>query len=214
MTSEEKLRRLEVLRRLAKEYPGSPKDLCELEFSSPFQLLVATILSAQCTDERVNMVTRNLFVKYPSPDALATAEISELEAIIYPTGFFHNKAKSLIGMAQALQARDGVVPKEISDLTKLPGVGRKTANVVLSVAFGLPGLPVDTHVVRLSGRLGLTSSSDPVQIEKDLLSWVPPQETGALSLRLILHGRRVCKARRPDCAHCVLFDLCPSAGAL
>ncbi len=208
----ESLRRREIVERLARSYPGSAKTLCELRFDSPFQLLAATILSAQCTDERVNAVTRVLFVEYPTPADMAGAEIAELERVIYPTGFFRNKAKSLIGMAQAIASRGGTVPTTIEELTKLPGVGRKTANVLLSVAFGLPGLPVDTHVARLSARLGLTKSKDPVQIEKDLLAWVAPGDTGALSLRLILHGRRVCAARRPACEQCVLADICPSAG--
>ena len=208
---QESQRRSEIVERLAKSYPGSAEALCELRFGSPFQLLAATILSAQCTDERVNAVTKVLFVAYPSASEMANAEIGELERLIYPTGFFRNKAKSLIGMAQAIASRGGDVPTTIEELTKLPGVGRKTANVLLSVAFGLPGLPVDTHVARLSSRLGLTKSKDPVQIEKDLLAWVAPGDTGGLSLRLILHGRRVCAARRPACGECVLADICPAA---
>ena len=204
-------RRREILRRLADAYPGSARQLCELEFADPFQLLVATILSAQCTDERVNMVTRDLFSRYPSADALAAADPEEVERIVYPTGFFRAKAANVLKVSAAVAERGGEVPSTMEELVRLPGVGRKTANVVISVAFGEPGLPVDTHVSRLSKRLGLTQSGDPVKIEAELMSWVPPAESGGLSLRLILHGRRVCKAKKPDCASCVLADLCPSA---
>ena len=202
---------MEILRRLAEAYPGSARDLCELEFADPFQLLVATILSAQCTDERVNMVTRDLFARYPSPESLAAADPEEVERIVYPTGFFRAKAANVLKVSTAVAERGGAVPRAMDELTRLPGVGRKTANVVLSVAFGEPGLPVDTHVARLSKRLGLTQSGDPVKIEAELMAWVPPEETGPLSLRLILHGRRVCKAKKPDCPSCVLADICPSA---
>ena len=207
----ERERRMEILRRLAEAYPGSARDLCELEFANPFQLLVATILSAQCTDERVNMVTRDLFARYPSPESLASADPEEVERIVYPTGFFRAKAANVLRASAAVTERGGTVPDAMEELTRLPGVGRKTANVVRSVAFGEPGLPVDTHVARLSKRLGLTRSGDPVKIEAELMDWVPPEETGPLSLRLILHGRRVCKARKPDCASCLLADLCPGA---
>ncbi len=200
------------MRRLADEYPGTPADLCALDHSNPFELLVATILSAQTTDERVNQVTPALFRRYPTPHALAAADATELEALIHSTGFFRNKAKSLIGMAQTLVERfDGEVPHPIEDLTTLPGVGRKTANVIRSVALDEPGLPVDTHVGRLSRRLGLTTSTDPVKVEMEVNPMVPAAERGALSLRLILHGRRVCDARRPRCDRCVLSDFCPSA---
>ena len=201
-----------MVARLAHEYPGSAEELCALHHDGSFQLLVATILSAQCTDERVNMVTPGLFAAYPTPEKLAAAPQEDLEERIRSTGFFRAKARSLLGMAQAVSERfGGVVPSDMEDLTSLPGVGRKTANVVRSVAMGLPGLPVDTHVARLTGRLGLTENTDPVKIEQDLDALVPPGERGAFSLRLILHGRRVCKARTPLCGECVLADICPSA---
>ena len=184
-----------------------------MRHDSPFQLLEATILSAQCTDERVNMVTPALFAAYPTPDDLAHARPDDLQEIIRSTGFFRAKADNLIGMAQGLVDRfGGEVPPAMEDLVTLPGVGRKTANVVRSVAFGLPGLPVDTHVGRLARRLGLTAQTDPVKVEAELDALVPPAERGGLSLRLILHGRRVCKARGPRCDECVLADICPSAG--
>jgi endonuclease III len=202
----------ETAARLAEEYPGTAKELCALEHDGPFQLLVATILSAQCTDERVNQVTRRLFPRYPTPDDLAAADRGELEAIIRPTGFFRNKATSLLGMAQALVERfAGVVPDRLDDLVTIPGVGRKTANVILSVAFSKPGLPVDTHVGRLSRRLHLTGHDDPVKAEHDLCALLPAADWGAFSLRMILHGRRVCVARRPRCGECVLQDFCPSS---
>ena len=203
----------ETVARLAAEYPGSAPQLCALGHAGQFQLLVATILSAQTTDERVNQVTPALFRRYPTPADLAGADPAELEAIIRPTGFFRSKARSLIGMATALEKRyGGQVPADMDDLVTLPGVGRKTANVVRSVGFDLPGLPVDTHVGRLARRLGLTAETDPVRVEQDLNGLVPANERGALSLRLILHGRRVCTARRPRCPDCVLADFCPSAG--
>nr|MDA8262147.1 endonuclease III [Actinomycetota bacterium] len=184
-------RRTEILRRLEEAYPGTARQLCELEFADPFQLLVATILSAQCTDQRVNMVTRDLFSRYPTPEALASADPEEVERIVHPTGFFRAKAANVLKVSAAVAERGGEVPSAMEELTRLPGVGRKTANVVISVAFGEPGLPVDTHVARLAKRLGLTASGDPVKIEAELMSWVPPAESGGLSLRLILHGRRV-----------------------
>jgi endonuclease III len=199
----------EVARRLALEYPDAR---CELDFESPFQLLAATILSAQTTDVRVNMVTPVLFARYPDAEALAGADLSELEEIVRSTGFYANKSRSLVGMAQALVERfDGEVPTRLEDLVTLPGVGRKTGNVVRSVAFDLPGLPVDTHVGRLSRRLGLTTDEDPVKVELQLNSYLPPRERGRFSLRMILHGRRVCDARRPRCEVCVLADICPSS---
>ena len=201
-----------VADRLAEEYPGTATELCALDHSNPYELLVATILSAQTTDERVNMVTPAVFAKYPRPADLAAADPAELETIIQSTGFFRNKTRSLIGMAQALVERfDGEVPHKLSDLVTLPGVGRKTGNVVRSVALGEPGLPVDTHVLRLSRRLGLTRQTDPVKVELELNPMVRADERGALSLRLILHGRRVCTSRKPRCDACVLADICPSA---
>lgn len=199
-----------VVALLAEEYPEA---ICELDHSSPYELLIATILSAQCTDERVNMVTPKVFARYPEPADLAAADPEEVEELIRTTGFFRSKTRSLIGMAGALDERfGGEVPAELDDLTTLPGVGRKTGNVVRSVAFGLPGLPVDTHVTRLARRLRLTNEEDAVKIEHDLNTLVPPEERGDLSLRLILHGRRVCAARKPQCAECVLAEICPSAG--
>jgi endonuclease III len=199
----------EVAARLADEYPEA---ICELDHSSPYELLAATILSAQCTDARVNMVTPALFARFPSPDDLAVAEVTEVENIIRSTGFYQSKAKNLIGMATRLVERyGGEVPTDLADLVTLPGVGRKTGNVVRSVAFGLPGLPVDTHVKRLANRLALTEHDDPVKIELELNGYLPPAERGAFSLRMILHGRRVCDARRPRCAECVLADICPSS---
>jgi endonuclease-3 len=198
---------------LAGDYPGSAEDLCALFHDGPFQLLVATILSAQCTDERVNMVTPTLFARFPDAASLAAAPQPVVEEIIKSTGFFRSKAAHLIGAASALAERhpDGF-PTEMSELTALPGVGRKTANVVRSVALGQPGLPVDTHVTRLSRRLALTKETDAVKIETDLCALLPESEWGALSLRLILHGRRVCVARKPRCGDCLLAGSCPSAG--
>jgi endonuclease III len=201
-----------VADRLAEEYPGTATELCALDHSNPYELLVATILSAQTTDERVNMVTPAVFAKYPRPADLAAADPAELETIIQSTGFFRSKTRSLMGMAAALVERfGGEVPHKLSDLVTLPGVGRKTGNVVRSVALGEPGLPVDTHVLRLSRRLGLTRQTDPVKVELELNPMVRADERGALSLRLILHGRRVCIARKPRCDACVLADICPSA---
>jgi endonuclease-3 len=198
--------------RLAGEYPGTAQELCALDFATPFQLLVATVLSAQTTDERVNMVTPHVFARYPTPADLGAAEPEELEGIIRSTGFFRSKAKSLMGLGQALDERfGGEVPTAMEDLVTVPGVGRKTANVVRSVAFDLPGLPVDTHVARITKLLGLTESTDPVQIEKDVCPMLPKAEWGAFSLRVILHGRKVCVARRPKCGECLLADFCPSA---
>ncbi len=204
-------RATETCRRLADEYPGSAADLCELDFATPFQLLVATVLSAQTTDERVNQVTPKVFARYPTPADLGDADPGELEALIRPTGFFRSKTKSLIGLGGAVAERfGGEVPSAIEDLVTLPGVGRKTANVLRSVALGLPGLPVDTHVARLSRLLGLSEATDPERIEADLDAQLPAREWGAFSLRMILHGRRICIARRPRCAECVLADFCPS----
>lgn len=201
-----------VAERLATAYPGSTRELCALRHDDAFQLLVATILSAQTTDERVNLVTPDLFSAYPDAEALAHADPTRLEGLIRSTGFFRSKTKSLIGASQALVERfGGEVPSSMEDLVTLPGVGRKTANVVLSVAFGEPGFAVDTHVGRLSRRLGFTASSDPEVVERDVEALVPPEEWGALSLRLILHGRAVCMARKPRCGTCVLADVCPSA---
>jgi endonuclease-3 len=189
-----------------------PEAICELDHSSAFELLTATILSAQCTDARVNMVTPALFDRYPTPEDLAGADPEEVEELIRSTGFYKAKTRSIMGMAQALVERhDGEVPGAMKDLVELPGVGRKTANVVRAEALGLPGLPVDTHVLRLSRLLGLTTETDPVKVEMELNPMVPAAERGEFSLRLILHGRRVCVARRPRCGECALADICPSA---
>ena len=200
----------EILARLKRAYPDAH---CELDFSNPFQLVSATILSAQCTDVRVNMVTPVLFAKYPDAQALADARQEDVEEIIRSTGFFRNKAKSLIGMAQAVVAdHEGEVPATMDALVALPGVGRKTANVVLGNAFAInEGIVVDTHVARLSGRLGLTRHADPVRIEQDLMALTPQDDWALFSHLLIFHGRRICIARKPKCGECVLAELCPSA---
>jgi endonuclease III len=204
-----------VAERLAELYPGTTKDLCELDHENPYQLLAATILSAQTTDVRVNLVTPALFAKYPTPSDLAAANVEELEELVRSTGFYRNKAKSLIGMANALEARfGGEVPHSLEELVTVPGTGRKTANVVRSVAMNEPGLPVDTHVLRLSKRLGLVNEElgdDAVKVEHALNALVKPDERGLFSLRVILHGRRVCEAKKPKCGECTLADICPSA---
>jgi endonuclease-3 len=205
-----------VTERLAELYPGTAKELCALNHDNAFELLEATILSAQCTDERVNMVTPVLFGKYPEPEALAAANPEDVEEVIRTTGFFRSKTKSLIGMASAVVERyGGEVPSALEDLVTLPGVGRKTGNVIRSVAFGLPGLPVDTHVLRCSERLGLTEHlapaqrRDAVKVEHELNAFVPAVNRGAFSLRMILHGRETCVARKPRCATCTMRDFCP-----
>ena len=197
-----------VHQRLKGEYEA----ICELNHRSPFELLVATILSAQCTDVRVNKTTPALIERYPAPIDLASADQQTLEELVHPTGFYKSKAKNLLKMSnQLLDDYGGEVPTDLSDLVKLGGVGRKTANVIRSVAFGLPGLPVDTHVGRLSRRLGLTEEEDPVKVEMELNSMVPQYERGEFSLRVILHGRQVCFARNPQCDECILNDFCPTA---
>jgi len=199
-----------IYKRLNKEYPDAH---CELDHENPLQLLIATILSAQCTDKRVNIVTPGLFKRYPSAALLADANPEELENIIKSTGFFRNKTKSLIGMARAVVERHrGEVPPTMEELTRLPGVGRKTANVILGNAFGTNvGVVVDTHVARLSLRLGLTRQTDPVRIELQLMKLFPRKVWAMLSHLLIFHGRRVCIARSPKCEMCVLSDICPSS---
>jgi endonuclease-3 len=199
----------EILARLKRAYPDAH---CALDFTNPFELLCATILSAQCTDVRVNMVTPVLFRKYPDAAALAGARQADVEEIIRSTGFFRNKAKNLIGMAQAVVAdHDGEIPASMEALVRLPGVGRKTANVILGNAFGMnEGIVVDTHVTRVSGRLGLTTATDPVKIEQDLMKLTPRDDWALLSHLLITHGRNVCVARKPKCEVCVLAELCPS----
>jgi endonuclease-3 len=200
----------EILTRLRAAYPDAR---CALEHRNAFELLCATILSAQCTDARVNIVTPLLFDRYPTPEALARARPSDVEEIIKSTGFFRNKARSLIGMAQAIVAEHGgEVPHTMAELRDLPGVGRKTANVILGNAYGInEGVTVDTHVTRLSRLLGLTRHDDPVKIEQDLMALFPQDHWALLSHLLIFHGRTICIARRPRCDECVLADLCPSA---
>jgi endonuclease-3 len=201
----------EVITRLKNEYPDAKT---ELNWENPLELLVATMLSAQTTDVRVNMVTETLFESYRTAADYAGTDPAQLEEDIRPTGFYRNKARSLQGMARALLERHGgEVPRTMAELVALPGVGRKTANVVLGNAFGVDeGVVVDTHVRRVSGRLGLTGEKDPEKIERDLLQVVPEGERTLFSHLLIFHGRRVCKARKPDCPGCVLNDICPSAG--
>ena len=200
----------EIIRRLRETYPAAT---CSLVHADPYQLLVATILSAQCTDERVNMVTPALFRRFPTVSALADARPEELEEMIKSTGFFRNKTKSLLGMSNAVVERHkGRVPADMEELTALPGVGRKTANVVLGNAFHKNvGVVVDTHVRRLALRLGLTAHDDPEQIERDLMEVVPRDDWTDISHMLIYHGRAICVARKPRCGDCMLADLCPSA---
>lgn len=204
-------RALTVLRRLLKEFPEARTALLH---ENPFQLLIATILSAQCTDERVNMVTKDLFKTYPTPRALAESNPAVLEQEIRSTGFYRMKTKSIIGCSKALvEHHGGKVPRTMEELVDLPGVGRKTANVVLGQAFGVPsGVVVDTHVQRLSQRLGFTGADDPEKIERDLMTVFPETHWIDLGSVLILHGRRTCKARKPDCVNCSVRELCPSAG--
>jgi endonuclease-3 len=199
-----------LLAELAKAYPD-PK--CGLDFKSPFQLAVATILSAQCTDKRVNLVTPALFNQFPTPQAFVAAPLSAVEDAIRTTGFFRNKAKSIRGFCEGI-IRDhaGQVPSTLEELVKLPGIGRKTANVVLGDGFGIPGITVDTHVGRLSRRLGLTAHTDPVKVEFDLMKLIPQPEWTDASHRIILHGRAVCHARKPQCSGCQLAGLCPRIG--
>jgi endonuclease-3 len=200
-----------VARRLARAYPRAD---CSLDFASPFQLLIATILSAQCTDKRVNAVTGGLFGRWPSAAALAAAGQSEVEAVIRSTGFFRAKARNIRGCCEAVVERHGgEVPRTLEELVRLPGVGRKTANVVLGSGFGLPsGVVVDTHVGRISRRLGLTRHADAVRAERDLMAAIPKSHWIAFSHRMIEHGRTVCMARRPRCEECPLADLCPRVG--
>lgn len=199
-----------INRALAVRYPDAH---CELDFRSPFELLVATVLSAQTTDVRVNLTTPELFATYPDPASLAAADPEELERILKPTGFFRAKARAVQGIGRALVERfGGVVPGNLEDLVTLPGVGRKTANVVLGNAFGVPGLTVDTHLGRLSRRMGFTTSDDPVVVEQDLMVLVERREWTMFSHRMIFHGRRTCFARRPACGACPVAADCPSFG--
>ncbi len=199
-----------ILRVLEETYPDAR---CELEFADPFQLLCATVLSAQCTDVRVNSVTPELFRRYPDPTEMAAADPQELELIIRSTGFYRSKAASLMGLAQLIVAEHGAeVPAELQALTQLPGVGRKTANVVLGNAFDIPGITVDTHVGRLSRRMGFTVHDDPVKVEHDLMSIFPRKTWTQMSHVMIWHGRRRCHSRKPACGACPVVQWCPSAG--
>jgi endonuclease-3 len=200
----------EIYRRLEREYPDAE---CALDHRNPYELLVATILSAQCTDKRVNMVTPALFQRFPNAESLSAADGEVLQEMIKSTGFFRNKAKSLLGMSSAVVAQHGgTIPSTLSELVKLPGVGRKTANVVLGNAFGRDeGVVVDTHVTRLSNRLALSRATDPVKIEQELMTLFPREQWTMLAHLLISHGRAICDARRPLCEKCVVNDLCPSS---
>ena len=201
-------RALRAVERLRDVYPAA----CELDHRSPYELVIATILSAQTTDRRVNEVTPALFARWPEPLDLAGADPAEVEQVIRPTGFFRAKSRAITACARYLvEHHRGQVPRRMVELVKLPGVGRKTANVILGVAFGVPGFPVDTHVTRLANRLRLVATTDPVKIEHLVCAVVPKREWTDLSLRLILHGRRVCLARKPRCGQCVLNDFCPSS---
>jgi endonuclease III len=199
-----------IVQLLAKEYPDAK---CALDHETPLQLLIATILSAQCTDVRVNMVTPALFARYPDAKAFATAEPRELETAIQSTGFFRNKARSIIACCKELLAsHNGEVPGTMEQLVGLQGVGRKTANVILGNAFDVPGITVDTHVGRLSRRLGLTKHTEAEKVERDLMELLPPKEWTMFSHRMIFHGRRICHARKPKCSQCVLNKICPKIG--
>jgi endonuclease-3 len=201
-------RALLTVERLKEVYPA----ITELQHRNAFEMTIATILSAQTTDRSVNSITPRLFERYPTAADLAAADPAEVEVIIKPTGFFRAKARAIIICARALVDRyGGEVPNRLEELVTLPGIGRKTANVILGVAFGVPGFAVDTHVIRLTNRLGLVATRDPVKIETIVCRMAPPEEWTGLSLRLILHGRRVCEARRPRCEECVLNDFCPSS---
>lgn len=203
-------RAIEILQRLKRLYPDAT---CTLNYETPLQLLVATILSAQCTDERVNQVTPALFARFPDAQSLASAPRTEIEQLIRSTGFYRNKAKHIQAACEAIATRfDGKVPQQMEELLQLPGVARKTANVVLAHGFGIyEGVTVDTHVKRLSQRLGLTEQTDPKRIEKDLMRLLPQPDWENWSIRLIYHGRAICKARKPQCNDCILLDLCPAA---
>jgi len=210
MATKKQERAADIVSRLKRMYP---KAKCTLDYTNPFELLIATMLSAQSTDARVNIVTKSLFRKYPDAQAFADAAQLEMERDVRQTGFFRNKAKAVIAASKAIvEKHGGEVPQTMDELTALPGVGRKTANVVLGNAFKKPvGIVVDTHVTRVSGRLGLTSNSDPVKIEDDLMKLIPQKEWTVFSHRLIQHGRQICIARKPKCRECRLNELCPSA---
>lgn len=208
---ERKAQARRVVRQLKKDYAGAE---CALNYETPFQLLIATILSAQCTDVRVNIVTKELFAKYPDADSMSRAPVKTLENLVKTTGFFRNKAKNIHSASRALADDfDGEVPKDLETLVALPGVGRKTANVVLGTAYGIPsGIVVDTHVGRLTKRMGLTDKGDAVKIERELMEVVPKKEWIDFSHRLIHHGRAVCAARKPKCESCHFLKFCPQIG--
>lgn len=208
---EKKLRARKIVKELQILYPDPE---CALNHANSFELAIATILSAQCTDERVNLVTNDLFKKYKTPRAFASASLDELEIDIKSTGFFRNKAKSISGFAKAIvEDFNGEVPADLDTLVKLPGVGRKTANVILGTGFGIAsGVVVDTHVTRLSNRMGFTKHDDAVKIEQDLMKLIPEANWISFSHAMIWHGRRVCPARKPDCEHCTLANHCPKIG--
>jgi endonuclease III len=208
--SAKRSRALEILVRLKRLYPEAP---CTLNYETPVQLLVAVILSAQCTDERVNIVTLELFRRFPDAEAIAKADLAELTELVRSTGFYRNKAKNIKATCQILlKKHNGEVPKLMEELVALPGAARKTANVVLAHAYGInAGVTVDTHVKRLTNRLGLTASDEPLKIERDLIALLPQPDWENWSIRLIYHGRAICNARKPDCENCALADLCPSA---
>jgi endonuclease-3 len=208
MTRNERIKK--IIQKLKRTYPNAR---CALEHSTPFELLAATILSAQCTDKRVNRITPELFKKYPTVESFASADITELEACVRTAGFYKMKAKNIMGAAKrVVEQFKGEVPCQMEDLIQLPGVGRKTANVILGNAFNIPGLTVDTHMIRLNNRLGLTQQKDPVKIEYDLMPLVPKKDWTLYSHLIINHGRSRCSARRPDCDHCEINRWCPSAG--
>jgi endonuclease III len=210
MATKKQERALDIISQLKRMYP---KAKCTLDFTNPFELLIATMLSAQSTDARVNIVTKSLFRKYPNAQAFANARQAEMERDVRQTGFFRNKAKAVIAASKAIvEKHGGEVPRTMDELTALPGVGRKTANVVLANAFNTPvGIVVDTHVTRVSGRLGLTANTDAVKIEQDLMKLIPQKDWTLFSHRLIFHGRQICIARKPNCRECLLNELCPSA---
>ena len=207
---EKRARMTKILRLIKKAYPDAK---CSLDYGTPFQLLVSTVLSAQCTDERVNKTTPELFRRYPGPEAMSKAPLDELESLIRSTGFYKNKARSISELSQAiLEKHGGKVPRTLDDLVALRGVGRKTANVVMGNAFGTPGLVVDTHVGRLSRRMGFTKANDPVKVEHEMEEIVPQEEWTLYSHLLIYHGRAICMARSPKCEECFLSPLCPRVG--
>lgn len=208
--SDRKKRAAKILKVLSKEYPDAE---CALNHRTPFELLIATILSAQCTDARVNEVTPSLFKRFPTPQAFARADLEEIEEAVRTTGFFRNKAKNIQACCMALiEDHGGEVPRTMEELVRLAGVGRKTANVILGNCFDVPGIVVDTHFGRLSRRMGLTAEEDPVKVEKDLAELIPPKEQVMFCHRMIHHGRRICEARKPKCEECAVLSVCPRVG--